>query len=159
MPMYRKKPVDRDCEQWFPGKEVRGVLFETTNPPDGEKMAVVRTAQGQLVALTPGDWVVLEPDKSGYYPIKDEIFRKEYDLPVDEENDEKTETVAVDVTVPSGVDTAKLVDAVLSLGWDSLHARGGDPGWQELFPALFDGSPDRDILQLVDFGKAYVALT
>jgi hypothetical protein len=39
----------------------------------------VVTAHKQMAILEPGDWVISEPDGRGYYPCKDDIFRKTYD--------------------------------------------------------------------------------
>jgi hypothetical protein len=71
MPRFRKKPSYFEADQWFPGKAVVGVH----DPIPGElPRHYVRTAHKQVVFLEPGDWVVAEPDGSGYYPIKPDIF-------------------------------------------------------------------------------------
>ena len=63
------------CEQGT-GRGGRLVSAVTTRPH-------VHTAHEQVVFLESGDWVVPEPDSRGYYPIKDDIFQKNYE-PADE---------------------------------------------------------------------------
>lgn len=39
----------------------------------------IQTTQGERVKVTPGEWIVREPDGNGHYPVADEIFRKKYE--------------------------------------------------------------------------------
>ena len=39
----------------------------------------VTTIQGQDVPVSPGEWIVQEPDGVHYYPISDAIFRAKYE--------------------------------------------------------------------------------
>lgn len=73
MAKYKKRPVIVDAEQWFPGKEVRGVL----RTPEHDSH--VMTAHEQRVYLQPGDWIIAEPDGRGYYPCKPDIFASTYE--------------------------------------------------------------------------------
>jgi hypothetical protein len=70
---FRKKPVVVEAEQWFPGKEVAGVI-ET-----GPEAAYVTTIQGRRVKLSPGEWVITEPDGIHHYPCDPDVFRKQFD--------------------------------------------------------------------------------
>lgn len=79
MAKYRKKPVVREATQWFPGKDVPGVIDLGAAVEGGPAEWAVRTAQGKLVTLTRGDYVVTEPDGSGHYPVKPEIFESEHE--------------------------------------------------------------------------------
>jgi hypothetical protein len=73
---YRKKPVVIDAVQFEgpPGKDPPGVFRR----PEDDSPYVV-TIHDQRCYLSPGDWIVPEPDGVHYYPIKDEVFRATYD--------------------------------------------------------------------------------
>jgi hypothetical protein len=76
MAKFRKKPVEVEAEQWFPGVTIPGVY----PPVEGElPRHYVRTAHHQVVFLEPGDWVVQEPDGRGAYPVKPDIFAATYE--------------------------------------------------------------------------------
>lgn len=71
MAKFQKKPAFFEAFQ-FGG-------FHATPWPDGVdwesgEACYVVTAHGQRVYLSPGDWVVAEPNGNGYYPIKDSIM-------------------------------------------------------------------------------------
>ena len=69
-----KKPIVIEANQFtHPATSPIGVRTEE----DGR--AYVMTAHKQKVYLEPGDWVVAEPNGDGYYPIKDEIFKANYE--------------------------------------------------------------------------------
>lgn len=72
MPRFRRRITEVDAEQWFPGKEVKGVCHV-----DGRH--VVMTAHNQIVVLAPGDWVTAESNGQGFYPIKPKIFEELYE--------------------------------------------------------------------------------
>jgi hypothetical protein len=76
---YRRKPVEVNATQWFPGKPVTGVCFcAPGNIPH------VHTAhQEQVVLLQPGDWIIPEADSIHYYPVKPDDFERLYE-PVDD---------------------------------------------------------------------------
>ena len=87
---FRKKPVVVEAEQWFPGKEVKGVFAVTSTAVIGgrghgrqefpqEPRAAVTTIHGQVAYLEPGDWVITEPDGIHHYPCKPDIFDKTYE--------------------------------------------------------------------------------
>lgn len=84
MPRFRKRPIEFDAEQWFPGKKVPGVRGVNPSAMDagcfvGGKCCRphIHTAHnGQVVELEPGDYVVAEPDGRGFYPVKPDIFEK-----------------------------------------------------------------------------------
>jgi hypothetical protein len=46
---------------------------------DARPVAHVHTAHAQTVDLTHGDYVVPEPDGSGFYPVKPKIFEAKYE--------------------------------------------------------------------------------
>jgi hypothetical protein len=72
MKQYRSKPKIVNAEQWYPGREVPGVFPH----PNGY---FVTTIHNQRVFLTPGDFVVQEPDGEHYYPVKPDIFKASYE--------------------------------------------------------------------------------
>jgi hypothetical protein len=94
VPLYRSKPTTVDAEQWFPDKPCRGVvMYQPGNvtlysrvpgtpsqvfPQD--PYPAVQTIQGEWVRVSPGDWIIREPDGEHFYPCKDEVFRARYEL-------------------------------------------------------------------------------
>lgn len=80
MPIFRKRPLAVQAEQWFPDREVAGVMIEhsaTTDPP----RHYVVTIHGQRAYLDPGDWIIAECDGEHHYPCKPEVFEVTY-IPV-----------------------------------------------------------------------------
>lgn len=74
MPMFRKKPVVVEAEQYtHPAITPRGVRTEE----DGR--AYVVTIHHQNVYLEPGDWILPEPDGEHFYPVKDSVFITTYE--------------------------------------------------------------------------------
>ena len=70
---YRAKPTTIEAEQWFPGKDLPGVLWENG-------VSMVRTAHGDLIALEPGDYVIEEPLAPGrHYPCKRFVFERRWE--------------------------------------------------------------------------------
>lgn len=82
MPKFRKKPVVVEAEQWFPGKEVPGVVFGRPPLSTGPKIWYTLTLEGWHEVM-PGDWVITGV-AGERYPCKDAIFRATYE-PTDEE--------------------------------------------------------------------------
>ncbi len=71
---FRSKPKIIDAEQFV----------DVNNTPCGvvRKMVgsfFVTTIQGQDVPVNLGEWIVREPDGIHFYPIADEVFRKNYE--------------------------------------------------------------------------------
>lgn len=62
-----------EAEQWFRGQSVEGVSL------DDEGVAYVVTIHGQRAWLSPGDWVIKEPDGIHHYPCKPDIFEATYE--------------------------------------------------------------------------------
>jgi hypothetical protein len=80
MPLFKKKPVLVDAEQWNgPGCVTRGVQRIWGPENGGTYRYYVITAHGQQAYLAPGDWVICEPDGRGYYPCKPDIFEATYE--------------------------------------------------------------------------------
>ncbi len=84
---FRKRPVVIEAEQWFPGKEIEGLIFEP-----GEygcdygcgipgTMVLIKTLEGHM-KVRPGDWIITGI-AGERYPCKDEIFKATYE-PVEE---------------------------------------------------------------------------
>ncbi len=71
MQKYHNRPKVIEAEQWFPGKEIAGL----ERGPFG--IGVV-TVHGQLAYLSPGDYVIAEPDGIHHYPCKPDIFEAGY---------------------------------------------------------------------------------
>jgi len=78
MPKYRKKPVVVEAEQWFPGKQVDGVVQIGVSGITGEPVYGVHTLEGVL-ACRPGDYIITGV-KGEKYPCKPDVFEKTYEL-------------------------------------------------------------------------------
>ena len=76
MPLFRKKPVVIEAEQYDSAKTQRGVCFCRLYGPSAHLHTI---HEGQTVVLKHGDWIVPEPDGIHYYPIKSGIFEATYD--------------------------------------------------------------------------------
>ncbi|MGE4195947.1 MAG: hypothetical protein AB7G11_02330 [Phycisphaerales bacterium] len=91
MSKYRKKPVVVEAEQWFPGKDVFGVV---TEPDAGmpydikecleygvndqiPKCGAVKTLNGWALVV-PGEWIIVGT-AGERYPCKEEIFSEIYE--------------------------------------------------------------------------------
>lgn len=74
---YKRKPTIVKAERWFPGKIVEGVREININ---GEIIGVCVTMHGQDTKISPGDYVIEEPDGIHHYPCKPDIFEKNYEL-------------------------------------------------------------------------------
>lgn len=88
MAQYRKKPVVIEAEQWFPGREVAGVVplpehvraRMTSVERDGEgreAVAFVDTLEGGHI-VSAGDWIITGV-KGERYPCKPDIFEATYE--------------------------------------------------------------------------------
>jgi hypothetical protein len=84
MPKFRKKPVVIEAEQWFPGKEIAGVVMKQPiiggrghGAIAGPTQPYIETLEGDM-AVSPGDWVItgVAGEK---YPCKDSIFQATYE--------------------------------------------------------------------------------
>jgi len=77
MPRFRKKPIEIEAEQWFPGKQVAGVV-ERDNTNYHHAGHFVETLEG-LMKVSPGDWIITGV-KGEKYPCKPDIFAATYEL-------------------------------------------------------------------------------
>lgn len=68
---FRKKPIVIEAEQWFPGKEIDGVIN-----------GIIETLEG-CMKVSSGDWIIIGVEGERYC-CKNSIFKKSYD-PVDGE--------------------------------------------------------------------------
>ena len=77
MAKFKRISTVVECEQWLPGKQVKGVIC----PPEelGDTAPYVVTIHNQKVFIEPGDWILPEPDGLHYYPVKPEIFVNTYE--------------------------------------------------------------------------------
>lgn len=72
---FRSKPVTIEAHQWNrPGDHpaVQPVAL------GGHDTYVVSGKQGE-VRVEPGDWIIAEPDGSGFYPCKPDVFAAKYE--------------------------------------------------------------------------------
>ncbi len=76
---FRKKPVVIEAEQWFPGKQIDGVIEENNMTPYGKvgPAAWIKTLEGRH-EVTPGDWIITGI-KGEKYPCKPDIFEATYE--------------------------------------------------------------------------------
>lgn len=84
VPKFRKKPVVIEAEQWFPGKEIDGVVMK--QPVIGGKghgaivcppQPYIETLEGDM-AVSMGDWIITGV-KGERYPCKPDIFAATYE--------------------------------------------------------------------------------
>lgn len=80
MKKFRKKPVVIEATQFVPGEPHEGVCFLTYRGCLAETH--VHTANGP-VCIDAGDWLIPEPNGTGFYPCKPDAFAALYE-PVDE---------------------------------------------------------------------------
>lgn len=77
MPKFRKKPVVIEAEQWFPGKDVAGVVFGKPPISTGPARYYVDTLEGWH-DVSPGDWIITGVNGEKY-PCKPDIFEMTYE--------------------------------------------------------------------------------
>jgi len=80
MNKYRKKPIVIEAEQWFPGKDIKGV-FDARFDDCGHSSIQgphCHTLEGAL-HVSPGDWIITGV-KGERYPCKPDIFEQTYEL-------------------------------------------------------------------------------
>lgn len=78
MTRYRKKPVTVEATQFDGHNDPPGVF---RRPEDNTPYVV--TIHDQRCYLSPGDWIIAEPDGIHHYPCKPDIFAATYE-PADE---------------------------------------------------------------------------
>ena len=67
---YRKRPIVIEAEQWFPGKEVTGVM-------EFKGYGYIDTLEG-MMTVSPGDFIITGI-KGEIYPCKPDIFHETYE--------------------------------------------------------------------------------
>ncbi len=73
--LYLKRSTVVEAEQWFPG---RAVEAESQVFCSNHWWFIL--ASGAALPLSPGDWLVRNPDgHSGYFPVPDLVFRATYE--------------------------------------------------------------------------------
>lgn len=77
MARFRRRPVEVEAEQWFPGKAMRGVTEKDDPEQPGERVGEVQTLEGPLYARA-GDWIVTGI-RGEQYPVKPDIFDEIYE--------------------------------------------------------------------------------
>lgn len=85
MPMFRKKPIAVNCEQYNGPESVatgstlsfepKGI--EWLSNPDGRYYPVILTLEGNM-RVSPGDWIITGV-KGEKYPCKRDIFEATYE--------------------------------------------------------------------------------
>lgn len=75
MPKFRRKPVNATIEAvQYDGANIPPVVF---HDEDGKPYVV--TIQGQRAPVSPGDWIITEPDGKGHYPCEPGVFADRYE--------------------------------------------------------------------------------
>lgn len=69
---FRKKPIIVEAEQWFVGKQIRGVYFGILRG-----VAYIDTEEGKM-SIREGDWIITGIEGETYC-CKDSIFKKTYE--------------------------------------------------------------------------------
>lgn len=86
---YRAKPLIIEAAQFngfYATPYPYGVMMEdnSNNPERGKRYQFYVVSHGQRINIEINDWVITEPDGSGYYPCKPDIFKAKYELIKDE---------------------------------------------------------------------------
>ena len=83
MARFRKKPIEVEAVQWFPGVEIPGLEHVPGgHASDGSiwpDYAWVKTINGHPAKVRPGDWVITESDGVHHYPCTAEEFARIYE--------------------------------------------------------------------------------
>jgi hypothetical protein len=84
MPCYLRRPTVVQAEQWFPNKEVEAQAQIYCS----DDWWII-TSSGAALPLSPGDWLVSDPDGLlGYVPVPDAVFRSSYEPVEDSETED-----------------------------------------------------------------------
>ncbi len=80
--MYRNKPK-AVCAVQFTDKYKDRIHGQLTGQyavdfEDGSPVLKVMTIHGEVAIVRLGDWIVKEPESGFYYPVKNDIFLKDY---------------------------------------------------------------------------------
>lgn len=91
MPRFRSRPFEIEAIQWFPPGDRRwpgpinrleiytaAERHPSSIPAGAFIAAYILTRHGQA-AVEPGDWLIREPDGSGWYPCKPDVFEAKYE--------------------------------------------------------------------------------
>ena len=78
---YRKKPVVIEAVQYLKyGGLVKGMCNSRSCYSSGNNKPHVHTIHNnQIVNLEIGDWIIPEPNRVNYYPVKPDIFALTYE--------------------------------------------------------------------------------
>lgn len=78
MPKYRKKPIVVEAEQWFIGKEIKGVIYKPM-PISGLYLMppYIETLEGRMF-FCEGDYIITGIEGE-IYPCKASIFEATYE--------------------------------------------------------------------------------
>lgn len=80
---FRKKPVEVEAIQYFPGQncdeiaKFLGVLEHDDSACSPDAPWFIPTLEGMMVA-SPGDWII-RGDQGEFYPCKPDIFEQTYE--------------------------------------------------------------------------------
>lgn len=109
MARFRKRPLIVNAEQWFPGRDIEGVLRIPANKVDLSKTRgiiidrpqryVINTMEGQMDVCI-GDWIVTGVFGEKY-PVHPEIFEATYE-PVKEKRYDDITTAKKSAENPQG---------------------------------------------------------
>ena len=76
---FKSKPTVIEAEQWHgPESSPMTGVFCVGNTDDWSNYYVV-TIHGERAGLSPGDWVIQEPDGVHHYPCRPDIFAARYE--------------------------------------------------------------------------------
>lgn len=83
---FRKKPIEIEAEQWFPGKMMNSKKQPFVSYDFGQEgPATIETLEGRM-NVSKGDWIIRGVNGE-YYPCKPDIFEKTYEK-VSQEGDQ-----------------------------------------------------------------------
>lgn len=99
MAQFRKRPVIVEAVQFTgnPANDPPGVFRR----PEDETPYIV-TVHYQRAYLSPGDWIITEPDGLHHYPCKPDIFAATYEPVVNQPTRDEMEQACLDSMRKSG---------------------------------------------------------
>jgi hypothetical protein len=74
---YQRKP--NAFVPFEANRALAGAMMVLGVKPREDGTYYVTTIQGRDVDVSPGEWIIQEPDGEHYYPCSDEIFRERYE--------------------------------------------------------------------------------
>jgi len=85
MPTYERRRTFVEAVQWTGENlhEVEKFIGTTQITLHDTVLGIFVTKSNAICHLQKGDWIIAEPDGSGFYPCAQDVFYASYDLPAE----------------------------------------------------------------------------